>query len=87
MLILSRRAGETIVIDGNIRITVLEVRGDQVRIGIEAPRSVSVHRQEVFDQISDRNLRSSDVTAEDVGRLAPIRPAKAPESQRQRKTL
>ena len=87
MLILSRREGETIVIDGSIRVTVMEVRGDQVRIGIEAPRSVSVHRQEVFDQISERNLRSSDVTTADVSRLAPPRPPRAPESQRQRKTL
>lgn len=87
MLILSRREGETIVIDGSIRITVMEVRGDQVRIGIDAPRSVSVHRQEVYEQISERNMRSSDVTTADVSRLAPSRPPRAPESQRQRKTL
>jgi len=87
MLILSRREGETIVIDGNIRVTVMEVRGDQVRIGIEAPRSVSVHRQEVFDQISERNRRAADVTAADLGRLTPSRAPHAPESQRQRKTL
>ncbi len=87
MLILSRREGETIVIDGNIRVTVLEVRGDQVRIGIEAPRNVSVHRQEVFDQISARNIQASDVTAADLGRLAQRRAPDAPQSQRQRKTL
>lgn len=87
MLILSRREGETIVIDGNIRVTVLEVRGDQVRIGIEAPRSVSVHRQEVFDQISARNIQASDVTAADLGRLAQRRAPDVPQSQRQRKTL
>ena len=87
MLILSRREGETIVIDGNIRVTVLEVRGDQVRIGIEAPRNVSVHRQEVFDQISARNIQASDVTAADLGRLAQRRAPDVPQSQRQRKTL
>lgn len=87
MLILSRREGETIVIDGNIRITVMEVRGDQVRIGIDAPRSVSVHRQEVFDQISSANRAAASTTAEDVGRLAPPRTVGAPQSQRHRKTL
>jgi carbon storage regulator len=87
VLILSRREGETIVIDGTIRVTVIEVRGDQVRIGIEAPRSVSVHREEVFDQISQSNRRASDVTAADVRRLAPSRAATPSESQRQRKSL
>ena len=47
MLVLSRRTGEEIVIAGNIRVTVLSVRGDQVRLGIVAPRSVSVDRAEV----------------------------------------
>ncbi len=87
MLILSRREGETIVIDGGIRVTVMEVRGDQVRIGIEAPRSVSVHRQEVFEQISDANVRAAAVTADDLGRLAVARAARPPQSQRQRKSL
>jgi carbon storage regulator len=87
MLILSRREGETIVIDGKIRVTVMEVRGDQVRIGIDAPRSVSVHRQEVFDQISSANQAAAGVTAADVGRLAPSRPAGPSQSQRHRKTL
>lgn len=49
MLVLSRTKGEKIVIDETITITVVEVRGDKVRIGIEAPKDVSVHRQEVFD--------------------------------------
>jgi carbon storage regulator len=84
MLILSRREGETIVIDGTIRVTVIEVRGDQVRIGIEAPRSVSVHRQEVFEQISELNRRASEVSPADLGRLAPPPGKTAPQSQRQR---
>lgn len=48
MLVLTRKHGERIVIDGNITITVVEVRGDKVRIGIEAPKDVSVHREEVW---------------------------------------
>ena len=51
MLILSRKEGENIVINDNIIVTVLENRGKQIRIGIDAPRSVEVHRQEVYDRI------------------------------------
>ena len=47
MLILSRKLGESLVIDGNIRVTVIRVEGEVVKIGIEAPASVPVHRQEV----------------------------------------
>ncbi len=51
MLILSRTLDQTIVIGDDIEITILEVRGDKVRVGIKAPRSVSVHRKEVYDEI------------------------------------
>jgi carbon storage regulator len=51
MLILTRKAGETIVINDNIRVTVLQVKGNQVRIGIEAPSEVAVHRQEIHERI------------------------------------
>lgn len=54
MLVLSRKLNESIVINQNIKITVVEVRGDKVRLGIEAAKDVSVHRQEVQDAI-DRN--------------------------------
>lgn len=56
-------------------------------MGIDAPRGVSVHRQEVFDQISSANRAAASTTAEDVGRLAPPRTVGAPQSQRHRKTL
>jgi carbon storage regulator len=46
MLVLSRKAGEKIVVDGSITITLVKIRGDRVRLGIEAPRSVGVHRSE-----------------------------------------
>jgi carbon storage regulator len=55
MLILSRKPGETVVIDGNIRVKVVRVEGDVVKIGIEAPAEVSVHRQEVYDEIQRSN--------------------------------
>jgi carbon storage regulator len=51
MLILTRKTGETIVINENIRVTVLAVKGNQVRIGIEAPEDVPVHRHEVQERI------------------------------------
>lgn len=51
MLVLSRKKNESIVIDDNITIVVVEIRGDKVRLGIEAPKEVPVHRREVFDAI------------------------------------
>ena len=51
MLVLTRRANQSIVIGADIVVTVLEVRGDQIRIGIDAPRSISVHREEVFREL------------------------------------
>jgi carbon storage regulator len=51
MLVLSRKKNECIVINDVIRITVVEIRGDKVRLGIEAPRDIEVHREEVYEQI------------------------------------
>lgn len=55
MLVLTRRSGESIVIGNDVVVTVLEVRHDQVRIGIDAPRSVQVHREEVYRQVIAEN--------------------------------
>lgn len=52
MLILSRKKNESIIINDNITILVVEIRGDKVRLGIEAPNEVPVHRQEVYDAIN-----------------------------------
>ncbi len=51
MLILTRRVGETILIGDEVRLTVLGIKGNQVRIGIEAPDAVAVHREEIYDKI------------------------------------
>lgn len=51
MLVLSRKKNESIVIDNDITIVVVEIRGDKVRLGVEAPKEVPVHRREVFDAI------------------------------------
>lgn len=65
MLVLSRKKDERIVINGNIVITVVEVRGDKVRIGIEAPTEVPVHRQEVFEAM--RRAAVNDTPTQPVG--------------------
>lgn len=51
MLILTRRIGETIVIGDNIRVTIIGVRGQQVRVGVDAPKETAVHREEIYDRI------------------------------------
>tara|TARA_B100000945_G_scaffold132840_1_gene106012 strand:- start:529 stop:702 length:174 start_codon:yes stop_codon:yes gene_type:complete len=53
MLVLSRRVDESLVIDKDVKITVLDIKGGQVRLGITAPTSVKVHREEVFNRIND----------------------------------
>ena len=56
MLVLTRRPGESIVVGQNIIITVIEIKGGQVRIGIDAPREVQVHREEVYEQVRQENI-------------------------------
>jgi carbon storage regulator len=55
MLVLTRKPDQSIMVGNEIEITVLEVRGEQVRLGIRAPRNVTVHRKEVFEQIKQEN--------------------------------
>mgnify|MGYP002518514659 CR=1 FL=1 len=55
MLALSRKKGEAIVINNNIEITILEIKGEQVKLGISAPKEVPVYRKEVYAQIEDAN--------------------------------
>ena len=56
MLVLTRRPGESVVIGTDIVVTVLEVRGEQIRLGIDAPRSVAVHREEIYRQVISENV-------------------------------
>ena len=74
MLVLTRRANQSIVIGDNVVITVLEVRGDQVRIGIDAPRSVTVHREEVHREIAEANRAAASPGSGVLDGLAALRP-------------
>ena len=65
MLVLSRQRDQTIIIGDSIRITIVEVRGDKVRIGIDAPKDVTVHRQEIYDAIK-REIGGTDVKEQSV---------------------
>ncbi len=66
MLVLSRQRDETIMIGDDIEITVVDIRGDKVRIGITAPRSIQVHRKEVYDAIKKENENASKLKPDDV---------------------
>lgn len=66
MLVLSRQRDETIMIGDSIEITVVDIRGDKVRLGINAPRSIQVHRKEVYDAIRRENTEASRVEVEDL---------------------
>ena len=75
MLVLTRQANQSIMIGPDVVVTVLDIRGDQVRLGIRAPRAVTVHREEVFAQVEAAN-REAVRTAPDgaLDRLARLRP-------------
>ena len=66
MLILARKTGETIAINDNIKITVLEMKGGQVKLGIEAPRDISIHREEVLNRIIEENKRATSKSLGDL---------------------
>lgn len=63
MLVLTRKEDQTIVINDTIEVTVLDIQGDQVRIGINAPRSVSVHRKEIYLEIQQENKKAAEVAS------------------------
>ena len=70
MLVLSRQRDETIMIGDDVEITVVDIRGDKVRIGIEAPAKIAVHRKEVYEAIREENERAARVESGELDGLA-----------------
>jgi carbon storage regulator len=70
MLVLTRRAGESVMIGDDVVITVLEARGDVIRLGIQAPRDVQVHREEVWKELQAVNREAASPTEDAVQALA-----------------
>lgn len=66
MLVLTRKVHQSIIIGDDVEVVVLEVRGEQVRLGIRAPRHVSVHRKEIYTQIQLENEGASSVDPDDI---------------------
>ncbi len=69
MLVLTRKKDQTIVINDNIELTVLDIQGEQVRIGISAPRSVSIHRKEIFLEIQQENKKAAEASNVDLNSI------------------
>ena len=66
MLALTRKKGESLVINNNVEITVLEIRGDQIKIGINAPKDVPIYRKEVYLQIQEENKEAISTVGPDA---------------------
>jgi len=66
MLVLSRQRDETIMIGDQVEITVVDIRGDKVKLGINAPRQVQVHRKEIYAAIQDENTQSNRLNVDDL---------------------
>ena len=66
MLVLSRQRDESIIINDNVVVTIVDIRGDKVRLGIDAPHEIPVHRREVYEAIQRENLRSAQLDTKDT---------------------
>lgn len=77
MLVLTRRSSQSIMIGKDVVVTILEVRGDQVRIGVSAPRDVAVHREEVHQELQQANRSAASPSPDAVTALGAILPAGA----------
>ena len=69
MLILTRKQGESVAIGDDIQVTVVEIQGKQVKLGVKAPREIAVHRQEIYEKIQEENIRAAQISQADLDRL------------------
>ena len=65
MLVLTRKPGQKIIINDNIEVTILEVKGDSIRVGIEAPRDITIYRHEIYEEIKNENRRTANQSSLD----------------------
>ena len=72
MLILTRKVGESIRINDNICVTIVDVDGKNIKIGIEAPKTISIHREEVFLRIKEENQKAAGASDADLGGIADL---------------
>lgn len=70
MLVLTRKLGESIAIDDHIKIMVVQIKGKQVRLGIQAPKETKIHRQEVYEAIQDSNKEAATASPKSVSQVA-----------------
>lgn len=64
MLVLARKKGQSIIIGDNIEVSIIDIQGDQVRLGIDAPKNISIHRKEIFIEIQEENKKAANTNVE-----------------------
>jgi len=72
MLVLTRRSGESIIVGDEITITVIEIKGNSVRLGIDAPSDVRIFRKEIYDRIRDENILASKIELEEFTKISEV---------------
>lgn len=72
MLALSRKAGESVILGNNIELTILEVKGEQVKLGIKAPKEIAIYRKELFEQIQTSNKEAIESVATGINNLSEL---------------
>lgn len=72
MLVLTRKVGEGIIIGDDVKLTIVEIKGGSVRLGIDAPRDKKIHRQEVYDRILEQNRAATSWSLDDLNSLSDI---------------
>ena len=78
MLVLTRKLGESVTIGDNIKISVIDIKGRQVRLGIEAPPEMTIHREEIYAKIQEENQRAAMMKSVNMEKLARIFPSGGP---------